>query len=381
MYRTAWVLVRWAGLPIGSVVVRPDNAVLPGRELAAAASAALGISLDLALRKPNDNDSGAPDITVAVCTRERPEGLKRCLASLRAQEPLDFKVLVVDNAPETGSTRAVVDEFKDQMPLEYVREEIPGLSRARNRVLLETDSEIIAWIDDDEVADPSWVHGLAASFRDGEVACACGLVLPAELETRAQVWFEQWGGHSKGRGYTPEEFSLSSLGRRGAVYPLPQFGEGANMAVRRDAIRRIGGFDESLGAGSRAKGGEDTLALTELLLSGATIAYDPRAITRHYHRVDEKGLRRQLGGYGTGLTAFYTALVLTHPGVLPDVLGLLPRALHDLRSPMSIRNAGIDEDFPRDVLAANKWGLFLGPWAYLAGRLELKLRRRPHRIR
>jgi len=380
-YRSAWILVRRASRPIGTVIIKADNNVLPGAELVATLCAELSIARDDTIPELGDDAPTSADITVVVCTRERPEALKRCLGSLAEQEYGSFRLLVIDNAPRTGRTKAVVDELNARMSIDYMVEPIPGLARARNRALVEITSPLIAWIDDDEVADRWWIRRLVGSFKDSRVASVCGMMIPAELETDAQAWFEQWGGHSKGRGCSPAEFAVSDIGRSGALYPLPPFGTGGNMAVRREAMLKIGGFDEALGAGTPAMGGEDTLALTELMLSGTKIVYNPRAITRHYHRVDEESLHKQLYGYGLGLTAFYTALVMNHPTVLPGLLGLVPRALRDLHSPTSVRNSGIREAFPPMLLRANRRGMLLGPKAYLERRLQLKHSYRPHRIR
>ena len=133
------------------------------------------------------------------------------------------------------------------------------------------------------------------------------------------------------------------------------------------ALAVIGDFDTALGAGTPASAGEDTLALTRLLRAGGTIVYQPGALTWHYHRRDLDGLRRQLTGYGTGLTAAYTALVLRHPSVVPGLVRLAPRALREvLRG--GVRTASIGPDFPPELLRANRRGMLRGPVAYLRGR-------------
>ena len=101
-------------------------------------------------------------------------------------------------------------------------------------------------------------------------------------------------GHSKGRGFTPDEFSPHTWSEQTPLYPLPPFGVGANMAFRTKALRRLGGFDEALGAGTPAQGSEDTKMFTDLLREGDTVAYRPSAVTRHFHRRDLEGLRRQM---------------------------------------------------------------------------------------
>lgn len=314
----------------------------------------------------------APRCSVVVCTRERPDALRRCLNSLIVQDHPNFAVWVIDNAPTSGNTRKVVESFNTDLDIHYVVEPRPGLSRARNAALKrELGGDIVAWLDDDELADSLWLSELARAF-DGrpDVVAASGVVVPAELNASAQLWFEQFGGHSKGRGFTADEFSPRTWSKQHPLYPLPPFGVGANMAIRIGALRRLGGFDEALGAGTPAQGSEDTKMFTDLLRAGGTVAYRPTAVTRHFHRRDLEGLRRQMRGYGSGLTGVYTASVLARPSTMVDLVRLAPRALRDLYSSDSLRVATLEDDFPRGLLAENRRGLITGPWLYLRGRAQ-----------
>jgi cellulose synthase/poly-beta-1,6-N-acetylglucosamine synthase-like glycosyltransferase len=110
------------------------------------------------------------------------------------------------------------------------------------------------------------------------------------------------------------------------LWPLPPFGVGANMAFRREALERIGGFDVALGAGTPTAGGEDTLAITLVMLEGYEVVYEPAALMWHHHRQDMASLNKQLHGYSVGLTAFYAALLRQRPGTLLALLKLLPMA-------------------------------------------------------
>ncbi len=92
----------------------------------------------------------APEITVAICTRGRPERLRNALRSLEDQDYPALRVLVVDNAPTDTETRRVASEQSAQLDLDYIVEPRPGLSWARNRAIDDSSSEIIAWLDDDE---------------------------------------------------------------------------------------------------------------------------------------------------------------------------------------------------------------------------------------
>src|SRR5205823_3427276 len=182
-----------------------------------------------------------------------------------------------------------------------------------------------------EVADRYWLAEIARAFAEHPTAdVVSGVIVPAELETRAQVWFEEFGGHSKGRGFTPAVFSPATAKIQNPLYPLPPFGTGANMAFRPGVIERIGGFDPALGAGTPAMGSEDTLAFAQVLRGGGTIVYQPTAVTRHVHRRDLAGLRKQLVGYGVGTAAAFTALVMREPRVVFGLVRLVPTVLRDL---------------------------------------------------
>ena len=118
-----------------------------------------------------------------------------------------------------------------------------------------------------------WPGSRAGSPASDDIGCVTGMILPARLDTQIQEWFEFSGGHSKGRGFSPAVFSRQ--GPQSPLFPLPPFGAGGNMAFRREALARIGGFDVAMGAGTPARASEDTLALTLVLLAGYRIAYEP----------------------------------------------------------------------------------------------------------
>ncbi|GAA0811262.1 glycosyltransferase family 2 protein [Spirilliplanes yamanashiensis] len=355
----AWVVVRDHGLPVGMLTV--DLPASAGEIAAAFTGQRVADPAALRAARARARREGAA-VTAVVCTRERPEALRRCLASLVAQDYPHASILVVDNAPTTDATRRVVAGFPS---VRYVTEPRPGLSRARNRALAEVGTELVAWIDDDETADPSWLTEIARAFLDRpDAAGLSGVVVPGEIETPAQAWYEAFGGHSKGRGFTAADFTPGAM-TQSPLYPLPPFGVGANMAFRTADLRAVGGFDTALGAGTLAEGGEDTLILTRLLLAGRPLMYRPAALTRHFHRRETAGLAAQMRGYGVALTAFYTSLVLHRPWLLVRLLRLAPAALRDLRSADSLRNVGLRDGMPAEFMALNRRGMLAGPARYV----------------
>lgn len=306
----------------------------------------------------------APFISIVICTLNRAERLAACLRYAEAQEYPRYEIVVVDNAPGGEAVPPPAQPpGGTAVTCRYVREPQPGLSRARNTGTAAALGEIIAFLDDDEEPDRFWLAEIARGFsRSTDIGCVTGMIVPTRIDTPAQDWFERRGGHSQGRGYQPAVFSPE--GPQSPLYPLPPFGAGGNMSFRRDVLTRIGGFDVALGAGTSVGGGEDTLALTQALLAGYRIAYEPAALVRHDHYPDLAGLSRQVHGYGVGLTAYYAALLRHRPRTLLTLLTLLPMAARYLRRrPETAQQQGSDE-VSRSIQRLHRRGMMAGPYAY-----------------
>lgn len=309
-----------------------------------------------------------PAITAVICTRDRPDDLRLALEALHAQDYPRLRTLVVDNAPSDERTRRLVAELARTREIEYVNEPRPGLSWARNRALDASTTEIIGWVDDDEVCDPGWATEIARAFVEvPEAGGVTGLVVPAELRTRPQAWFEQYSGVSRGRGFSRAVFSPATAGEQSPLYPLPPYGAGANMAFRREAIEGIGRFDCALGTGTATLAGEDTAAFSALLLAGGTLVYQPSAIVHHRHRRDYAALERVMVGYGRGLSAYYASMVARQPACLPELVRLSGRALRDQFSHNGRKHSEL-EGFPPELLRINRKGLLQGAFLYPAAR-------------
>jgi glycosyltransferase involved in cell wall biosynthesis len=306
----------------------------------------------------------APQVSVVICTRDRAAGLAACVRRVSDQEYPNYEIVVVDNAPtDPNAVPAALAALEVTVPVRYCLEPRAGLSWARNSGWRAAHADIIAFIDDDEVPDRHWLAELVRGFATlPTVGCVAGTVLPAELRTEPQHWFEQFGGHSKGRGFAREVFQPGYP--QSPLYPLPPFGVGANMAFRREVLVDIDGFHVALGAGTPAKGSEDTYAFTRLLLARHTMVYQPTSITWHYHRETAAELKSQLRGYGTGLAGYYAALIVHRPALLFSLIRLIPTAIRGLTGKDSVRSATMTT-FPRGLLRAELQGMVEGVPAYI----------------
>jgi glycosyltransferase involved in cell wall biosynthesis len=309
----AFVLLRAHGRPVHyGMLELPRGARVPGEELGgrlgrAAVHALLEDALRAQLRPPIEP---APvSLTVAVCTRARPELLAACLRSvlaLRPDDPADprhFDVLVVDNDPPDDATERLVAGLPG---VRYAREPRPGLDFARNRALAEATGTWTAFLDDDVTVDTGWLEGLEEAVAEHpDAASVTGLVLPLELTTQAQITFERRGGF--GRGCRKRRFA-GAAGPDNPLYPLGAgiFGAGCNMVLRTEAVRALGGFDEALDTGPPLPGGGDLDIWSRLARAGHSLVYEPRLLVFHRHRPDHASLRRQYWSWGEGFMAYLT---------------------------------------------------------------------------
>jgi GT2 family glycosyltransferase len=275
-----------------------------------------------------------------------------------------YEIIVVDNAPaDPGAVPAVLESLDPAVPVRYVLESRPGLSMARNTGWRAAEADIVAFIDDDEVPDRHWLAEVVRGFSArSEVGCVTGMVLPAELRTKPQQWFEQFGGHSTGRGFNREIFEPGHP--QSPLYPLPPFGTGANMAFRREVLVDIDGFHVALGAGTPAMASEDTFAFTRALLAQHTVVFQPTAMTWHFHRETVLGLTQQFHAIGTGTVAYYAALICYQPTLVFSMLGLIPLAVRDFHRRESMRNSTM-LDFPDSLLRSEWRGMLEGIPAFV----------------
>ncbi len=265
-----------------------------------------------------DKDVGVTDVgvnsdtrvSIIVCTRDRPEALGNCLHSLEALRYPNLEIIVVDNSPsDDGARRMFQTTVGKDHRFRYVREDRPGLSCARNAGLEIATGLVTAFTDDDVVVDSDWIGGILHGFsRRDTIACVTGLVAAANLDGPTEQYFDArvaWSTRCE-----PRIFDGDPVDRPGPLYPFAAGSFGALVAVRTSVLQALGGFDNALGVGTPSRGGEDLDLLVRILLAGHVIAYEPAAVSWHHHRGDFPTLRRQMFGYGCGLSAYLTKYLL-----------------------------------------------------------------------
>jgi GT2 family glycosyltransferase len=257
------------------------------------------------------------DVTVIVCTRNRPRELERCLASLAGLAVPPREIIVVNSAGDTYAR-----ETATHRGTRYLETSVPGVSHARNVGIAAAQSEFIAYLDDDAVADLDWLTALIAPFADAMVAAVFGSVAslgePGPAGKRYQeIAFRKPRLASLERT-TRDWFWLANTGH---------IAIGANMAFRRSAIERAGGFDTRLGRGSIIPGAEEHRICSQLIGEGYRCVCSLDAIVRHPSLGDDEQLRQfeiQMCEVAAG---YLTLIFLEHPAHRRE---LLRNALHRL---------------------------------------------------
>jgi len=212
-----------------------------------------------------------PSVSVVICAfaDERWEDTLAAIASAQAQEPKPHEViLVVDHNP------ALQARFAATLDVTVIEnKEVRGLSGGKNTGVSFAQGDIVAFLDDDAVAEPGWLEALGRCFADPDVLGVGGLTLPA-WETERPTWW-------------PSEFDWVVGCTHTGRYPgIVRNLHGGNAAFRRNLFDAIGGFPTHIGrssAGNRPLGGEETelcIRAGQRFPRGKFI-FTPRAVIHH----------------------------------------------------------------------------------------------------
>jgi glycosyltransferase involved in cell wall biosynthesis len=238
-------------------------------------------------------------VTVAICTFNRAESLRRTLESLAAMQlpkTLDWEMVVVNNN-STDHTDAVIEAFANRLPIRREFEPHPGASHARNRAVEVARGDYFVWTDDDVVVDSGWLAAYLEAFRQRPEAAVFGGPITPKYEAPVVKWVAEsealLGAPYCIRDLGDEAIPLSVAGNR---LPL-----GANFAVR-GAEQRAFRYDPELGPGpTTQRRGEEHDVIERILRSGAVGYPVPAARVEHcigHERQTVSYLARYFAGAG-----------------------------------------------------------------------------------
>lgn len=239
-----------------------------------------------------------PDyIAVVLCTRHRPHGVKRALDSILAVQPASGLIVIVDQADSSLFDHLL--EFDGRPGVLRIHDKGTGLARARNigtEAAEAAGASIVAYTDDDCTVDPKWLVGLNSAFALApDVALVFGT-------TKAAY-------HDREQGTIPSYMVSKNAIHRGLASKPHIEGMGACMAVRIDAWRSVGGFDDRLGAGTPLAAAEENDLSLRLLLAGFEVAETPAAEVLHHGFRDRFDASALMAGYMRGSGAATAKMV------------------------------------------------------------------------
>ena len=226
-------------------------------------------------------------VSVIVPTMRRPESLERALRSLFVQTASMASIVVVDNDPAATAKDAVARLTADSpCPLIYRHEPRPGVATARNAGLSMTDAPLIAFLDDDEAASPTWLAAL----------------LTALDQTTADVVFGPIAGRVPADTGWAAPYLEAFFGRPGPATTQRidrPWGCGNSLMVRATALPGVAPFDAS----ADQSGGEDDALFAALQARGGTFGWAADAWVEEFaptHRATMRYALSRAFAYGQG---------------------------------------------------------------------------------
>jgi glycosyltransferase involved in cell wall biosynthesis len=216
-------------------------------------------------------------LTVATTTRDRRECVLRALGSVAPQLGPDDELIVVDNGSIDGTEAAVRSWIRAHCPsARLIVEPNGGTSQARNTAISAASGPVVCFLDDDATADPGWLAALRAAWERASTQTAAigGPIRPDWHGGERPPWLRDhllWIVTALDLG--PERHRLD----RDRIW-------GANMSLRVDALREIGGFDLSLGPRPGVAFGRDEEEELQhrLQARGFEIWWEPEASVHHH---------------------------------------------------------------------------------------------------
>jgi len=206
------------------------------------------------------------EISIIIPTYQRPDCLRRAIGSCLVQQGVGtpYEIIVVDNNPD-GSAEAEVAAVaaSSAVPVRYIAEPRPGISHARNTALAAAKGRYLAFLDDDQEAEPGWLAAHLAAIRRFDADVVFGPFQP-----RFPVPVERVSSLAQAKFTRDENLATGSrMPARSPILGLP--GISNTMVDRERCIAGPLPFDPNFGFA----GGEDTLFFRELMRRGCKMIW------------------------------------------------------------------------------------------------------------
>lgn len=217
-------------------------------------------------------------LSLIVPTYRRPTDLLRCLASVQEQRLQAFELIVVDNAADADLERSVAEfNAAARVAAKYVPEADLGLHNARHAGVRAATGDVLVFTDDDATFDPDWLAAYVRAFDAHPHMAAAGGPARPVWEVPPPDWLPAY------MQTQPTMFPILSLLEPYREFRLSRDGYffGVNMAIRRDVLLEVGGFNPD-SFGSAWLGDGETGLNRKLWQRGLLVGYLPDAIVYHH---------------------------------------------------------------------------------------------------
>jgi glycosyltransferase involved in cell wall biosynthesis len=281
-------------------------------------------------------------ISVVICTRDRPDTIGQAVESVAECDYPQFDMHIMDQSTNER-TRDIVSELAKRLEsrcrINYHHLDKAGLSRAYNAGMRVSDGEIIACTDDDVIVPSDWLRQIARAFADDpDAGLLYGQVLvPESLKKEVE------------NGLIVPSLSIPERQRLAKGQGFKVYGMGANMAIRRTLLDRVGGFDEALGGGGPLRSSQDFDFAYRTYHFGMAILLDPDVKVDHYGPRTQDQWPATMKAYGIGDGAFYSKHIRCGD---PLALWLFTKSLF-INSAREVKRAVKTRRFERNEYLAN----------------------------
>lgn len=241
-------------------------------------------------------------LSVILCTYNRERYIYNVLQSIAAGGFGDYEIVLVNNNSTDGTESECQRFAKDhpEVAMRYCVEKQQGLSYARNRGIMESQGEVLVYVDDDAVVNREYLQTYADFFNRNKEAVAAGGPITPRYDGCEEP---SWMSHYTRQLVTGE----LNLGTREREFPKGAFPGGGNAAYRKSVFDEVGLFNVELGRkGNSLIGAEEKDLFDKMTSRGMKFYYLPNAIL--YHLIPPKKLTQDYFDrltYGIGVSERY----------------------------------------------------------------------------
>jgi len=214
-------------------------------------------------------------VSVVLCTHtlDRYDAFTEAAESVLAQTYEDTELVLVSDGSEDVHEQFEADFGDRSDVLTHCNDENVGLLQSRNNGADVATGDVVAFIDDDAIADPDWVAELVETYEETDTLAAGGKMTPAWVAGKPAFLPEEFYWLV---GVTPRGFADGPGEVRNTF--------GSNISFDREVFLELGGFDVDIGGRQgedNLQGGETELCARLQAHYGSGVYYNPEATVAH----------------------------------------------------------------------------------------------------